>query len=121
MQNDEEWHGFYETQAALLKAETLSESRSRSKRIRVGSKEKSRDRRIQSTERSGIWTICAKLTTRIYQPAVRVNGQLVVKGRIAHQGEKISKIFLSIIRRSYSFALIPRIWLQFGNRLIRIQ
>jgi hypothetical protein len=46
MQNDKEWECFYETQAASLEAETPFKSRSRSKRIRGGPKEKSRDHRI---------------------------------------------------------------------------
>jgi hypothetical protein len=94
MQNDEEWHGFYETQAASLEPETLAESRSRSKRIRVGLKG---NPEIAEFNPLTLWELhyLREFDYNGYnQPAVRVNAQLS-KDELRIRGKNIKNFSLN--------------------------
>jgi hypothetical protein len=112
-----EWKCFYETQAVSLEAKTLSGREAVRNVYPLALK---RNPEIAEFNPLALWDLCylRKLTTRIYQPTVRANAQLskdewLVKGKYQKSSLNIGP--------SYSFALIPRIRLQFGDRLIRIQ
>ena len=93
MQNDEEWERSYETQAVSLEAKTLSGLEAARNVFPLALK---RNPEIAEFNRlaSGICAICVKLTTRIYQPAVRVNAQLS-KDELRIRGKNIKNLSLN--------------------------